>query len=64
VKRHRDGRNDAQSDGSYEFWPVPIGKQNVICNIDLLEIQLGPQASRASAEAAIAGSKLETVPIR
>jgi hypothetical protein len=58
MKRYEDGRDDTKSDGTYEYWPVPIGKQNDICNIDLIEIEPGAHARRPDVAAAVAGTAL------
>lgn len=63
IKRHRCGRDDARKHSSNEYWPVPIGVENDVCEIELLEIQLGPQADRKAAETAIAGTRLRAVKI-
>lgn len=63
VKRHAGGRNEARSDGKHEFWPIPIGEDNDLCRIDLVEIQLGPKANRADIEAIVAGTSLSVVQI-
>jgi hypothetical protein len=58
IKRHRDGPNFTQSDGKYDFWPVPIGTRNAICMIELTVIECGPNAIRADVAAAIAETAL------
>jgi hypothetical protein len=63
IKRYKEGRSDAQSDGSHEYWPIPIGVDNEFCRIDVLEIHPGPNAKRTDIEAAVAGTPLETIPI-
>jgi hypothetical protein len=63
IKRHKGGRNDARTEGKYEFWPLPIGTRGDLCRLEVLEIQAGPNAVRADIEAAINGTLLATVPV-
>jgi hypothetical protein len=63
VKRHKGGRNDAKLDGADEYWPVPIGVQNHVCMIEVVEIMSGAHATSADVTAAVAGTGLSSVPI-
>jgi hypothetical protein len=58
IKRHKDGTDLTRSDGKYDFWPVPIGRHNPVCLIELTAIECGPNAIRADVAAAIAGTAL------
>ena len=58
IKRHKDGTDLTRSDGKYDFWPVPIGRQNPVCMIELTAIECGPNAIRVDVAAAIAGTAL------
>ena len=58
MKRHKGGANPTQSDGQYDYWPVPIGVQNPVCMIEVTGIECGPNANRASVAVAIAGTSL------
>lgn len=60
LKRHQGGRNDAQNDGTYEYWPIPIGADNDVCRIDAVSITVGPNASQADTEAAVRGTTFES----
>ena len=63
AKRHKDGRNDAKSDGANGYWPVPIGVRNDVCMIEVIEVMPGAHATRAAVTAAVAGTALSSVPI-
>jgi len=43
AKRHIGGPDEARKQGDIEYWPVPIGKPNEVCDIELTQIQLGPR---------------------
>jgi len=58
IKRHKDGPDVTRSDGRYDYWPVPIGRQNPICMIEVTAIECGPDAIRADVAAAIRGTAL------
>ena len=63
IKRYPKGRDDTLPDGSDRYWPLPIGQSNDFCQIDLVEIQLGPVAQKLDIQAAIAGTAFESVPV-
>jgi len=63
AKRHGGGPNHAKSDGADEYWPVPIGVQNDVCVIEVVEIMPGAHAKRADVTAALTGTALSSVPI-
>lgn len=63
VKRHKGGRNDAKPDGADEYWPVPVGVQNDVCMIEVVEIMPGAHAKRAGVTTALTGTALSSVPI-
>ena len=62
IKRHKGIKSFARNDGSYEYWPVPIGKHNPFCRVDVTEILVGPSADEPDVRAAVAGTPLEGVP--
>lgn len=63
IKRHPGGRDGAKHDGAFEYWPVPIGIDNEICSLDIIGIHLGPNAVKSDAEAAIAKTPFELLPL-
>lgn len=63
IKGHPGGRDDVEDDTNNKYWPLPIGISNDFCLIELLEIHLGPIANRSDIQAAIANTRLHSVPI-
>lgn len=58
MKRHKGRADPTRFDTKYCYWPVPIGTQNPVCMIELLEIECGPNADKAGVSAIIAGTAL------
>jgi hypothetical protein len=58
MKRYKDRPDPTRSDGSYNYWPVSIGRKNDICLIEVIEIEPGAQAIRVDVAAAVAGTAL------
>ncbi len=63
IKRYTEGRDDTLPDGDNRYWPLPIGESNDFCQIDLVEIHLGPIARKQDVQSAIAGTRFESVPV-
>lgn len=61
VKRHHGGTDLTRNDGSYDYWPVPLGKANDVCDLDLKGIHVAPAGSVSSVTAAIAGTSFSTL---
>jgi hypothetical protein len=64
MKRHKTVDLGTANDGKFEYLPVPIGRQNPFCYIEVLGIELGPHADEAALKTAIAGTALAKVPMR
>jgi hypothetical protein len=54
IKRYKGGPNPVRNDRKFNYWPLPIGKDNDFCRLDCVKIHLAPSAVRAEIEAAIA----------
>lgn len=63
IKRHKDGPNLAKSDGSYEYWPLPLGTQTDVCKVEIIGITAAPSADRNTVLQAIKNTPLANVPI-
>ena len=63
IKKYAGGRDESKADGSNRYWALPIGSNNDFCQIELREIHLGPIASRQDVEAAVAGTRFDSVAI-
>ena len=63
LKRHKDGLNQARSDAGYEYWPVSIGSDNLVCRIDVCEIAAGPNCDRTEIKQIIQSTPFETVSV-
>jgi len=63
VKRHKDGRDDARNDGTYEYWPLALGQDDWFGRIDLIEIMCGACRTVDDVTAALAGSHFSNTPI-
>lgn len=62
VKRHEGGRNDAKSDGAYEYWPLALGQDDWFGRIDLIEIMCGSRRKLDDVTAAVAGTSFSNTP--
>lgn len=63
IKRYKEGPNPVRSDGSFNYWPVPIGEENDFCRVDIVGIHAAPNAIRADIEVAIKGTAFANVPV-
>jgi hypothetical protein len=63
LKRYAGGPDDARPYNGYEYWPVPIGKPNEICQIDLTEITGGSSCDKVQLTQIIQSSPFANVPI-
>jgi hypothetical protein len=63
LKRHKNGLNEARSDAGYEYWPIPIGSDNLVCRIELCDIAAGPRCDPTEIERIIQSTPFETVSV-
>jgi hypothetical protein len=63
MKRHPGGPDPTASDGTWSYWPIPIGVDNAVCRLDLLGIHVAPGGTRAHVDTMIAGTAFAQVPI-
>ena len=67
IKRYAElqGTNmDAsQSDGRYEYWPLPINAANGWCQIELLQVTPGPMCDRSLVNQILASSRFAGLPV-
>jgi hypothetical protein len=63
MKRHPGGPDPTASDGTWAYWPIPIGVNNKLCHLDLLGIHVAPGGTTKDVEAAIKGTAFEAIPV-
>jgi hypothetical protein len=63
IKRYEDGPNPVFSDGTFNYWAVPIGVENDVCRVEIVGIHAAPNAVRADVAAAIKGTAFADVPV-
>ena len=49
IKRHQNGVDIAQNDGTYEYIPLPLNADNEYCQIDLIRVEPGAACDVAEA---------------
>jgi len=63
MKRYEGGTDGTLNDGTYDYWPLPIGTENDLCRLDLTRITVAPNGSASGVASAIIGTVLSTVPV-
>jgi len=63
IKRYEEAPAPVYSDGKSNYWAVPIGVENEVCDLDIVGIHLAPNAVRAEIEAAISGTAFAGVSV-
>lgn len=63
VKSYDRNQEPIAHDGSSDYWPIPIGVDNMYCALDIKGIHLAPSATLTDVKAAIAGTVFENLPI-
>jgi hypothetical protein len=63
IKRYEEAPTPVCSDGKFNYWAVPIGVENGVCKLDIVEIHLAPDAVRSEIEGAISGTAFAGVPV-
>lgn len=63
IKRHKGGRNDAKSDGTHEYWPLTLGRDDWFGQIDLIEIMCGVRRQVDDIAAVLVGTNFSNMPI-
>jgi hypothetical protein len=64
LVKHYDGApDDRRTDGSFQFWPVPIDTANDVAQVHLSEVRLGASSDRADLKMALAASGFHQVKI-
>jgi hypothetical protein len=63
VKRHDGGLDLTRSDGTFSYWPIPIGQKNDLCDLELIGIHVAPSGCRKDIEAALPNTSFAAVPV-
>lgn len=63
IKRHRDGMDRTQSDGTSDYWPIPLDLANDFCDLKLTGIHVAPSGRRDEITSALNGTRFSKVPV-
>ncbi|WP_205756241.1 hypothetical protein, partial [Labrenzia sp. 011] len=61
MKRQKGGPDLTQSDGQFDYWPIPIGPSNAICELDLSGIHVAPGGDLSKVTNAISGTAFSSI---
>ncbi|WP_417417641.1 hypothetical protein [Hoeflea sp.] len=63
IKRHRDGVDCTKTDGTSDYWPIPLDQANDFCDLKLTGIHVAPNGSRDEITSALNGTRFSKVPV-
>ena len=63
IKRHRDGMDRTQTDGTSDYWPIPLDLANDFCDLKLTGIHVAPSGRRDEITSALNGTRFSKVPV-